>query len=368
MKIPFLSFDHINSSIKSELTTAFNEFVNSGWYILGERLKTFESEYALYSGTKFCAGVGNGLDAIIIALKACNIGRGDEVIVPSNTYIASWLAITHVGATPIPVEPRPDTFNINPDLIEEKITIATKAILPVHLYGQSCEMDKIMSIANAHNLLVIEDNAQSQGATFKGKMTGSFGHINATSFYPGKNLGAYGDAGAITSDNYNLIELSKVIRNYGSRVKYFNEIKGLNSRLDELQACLLSIKLKQLDEMNSLRIGVAQKYNEALQNTGDLILPYEVEGSKAVYHLYVVRTERRDELQKKLNDNGIGTLIHYPRPPHLQEAYVELNYKKGDFPITEKMAETCLSLPIYPGLNDDEIHFIANQIKEFYNA
>ena len=368
MKIPFLSFDHINAPIKVELSNAFNDFINSGWYILGDRLKTFESEYAQYNGTKYCAGVGNGLDAIIIALKACNIGPGDEVIVPSNTYIATWLAITNVGATPIPVEPRVETYNINPDLIEEKITSATKGILPVHLYGQSCEMDKIMAIANKHNLFVIEDNAQSQGATFNGKMTGSFGHINATSFYPGKNLGAYGDAGAITSDSEELIEMCKVIRNYGSRIKYFNEIKGFNSRLDELQACLLSIKLKHLNEMNSLRIEVAQKFNESLKNVGDLILPVEAAGSKAVYHLYVVRTKMRDKLQKHLSDKGIGTLIHYPKPPHLQEAYSELNYKIGDFPIAEEIAETCLSLPIYPGLNDEQINYISNQIKEFYNA
>ena len=368
MTIPFLSFTQMNNLVKSELIQSFDKFIDDGWYILGNKLKLFEQEYANFSGTNYCSGVGNGLDALILSLKALNIGAGDEVIVPSNTYIATWLAVSYVGAKPIPVEPRIETYNINPDCIEEKINLNTKAILPVHLYGQSCEMDLIMSIANKHNLFVVEDNAQAQGAKYLDKKTGSFGNINATSFYPGKNLGAYGDAGAITTDDEQLYKNVNTIRNYGSNQKYFNEIKGVNSRLDELQALFLSIKLKQLNEWNDERIKIANKYNSLLSNVGDIVLPQLAKNASSVYHLYVIRTKKRDELQEHLTKNEIGTLIHYPLPPHLQKAYVELNYKKGDFQLSEEIAETCLSLPIYPGLSDENIECIVNSIKKFYNA
>lgn len=364
--IPFLSFTKMNADVKAELLPSFEQFIDKGWYILGEQVKTFEQEYAEFSSTSYCAGVANGLDALIIALKALNIGEGDEVIVPSNTYIASWLAVSFTGAKPIPVEPRLSTYNINPELIEAAITSKTKAIMPVHLYGQCCEMDTIMRIAQKHNVYVVEDNAQAQGATYNGKTTGSFGHINATSFYPGKNLGAYGDAGAITTQDEQLLNRACVIRNYGSPKKYYNELKGMNSRLDELQAGFLSIKLKHLHNWNAERIKIANLYQEFLQNTGDLILPQVDDHATSVYHLFVIRTAKRDALQQYLTEKGIGTLIHYPLPPHLQQAYSELNYQAGDFPVAEEIADTCLSLPIYPGLQTNEIRYIADTIQSFY--
>jgi dTDP-4-amino-4,6-dideoxygalactose transaminase len=367
MKVPFLSFNKMHNAIKAEMQTAFEKVYDSHWYIMGNSLKTFEANYANYSKTKYCAGVANGLDAIIISLKALNIGAGDEVIVPSNTYIATLLAVSYVGATPILVEPNIKTYNINVDLIEKAITKKTKAIIPVHLYGQICEMDKIMVIAKKNNLFVIEDNAQAQGTFCGGKISGSFGDINATSFYPGKNLGAIGDAGAITTDNEELFKKTCVIRNYGSEKKYYNEVKGINSRLDELQAALLDVKLKYMDNWNKERNEIAIKYNEKLKNISGLILPVLANNCSSNYHLYVVRTKKRNELQEHLNKNEVGTLIHYPIPPHLQKAYAELNYKKGDFPLAEEIAETCLSLPIYPGLTNEELNFVCDSIKKFFN-
>lgn len=358
----------MNEEIKAELLPSFENFIDKGWYILGDQVKQFEHDYANYCTTKYAVGVANGLDALIIALKTLNIGVGDEVIVPSNTYIASWLAVSYVGATPVPVEPRFETYNINPDLIEAAITPKTKAIMPVHLYGQCCEMDVIMNIAQKHNLFVVEDNAQSQGATYNGKVTGSFGHINGTSFYPGKNLGAYGDAGAITTNDEQLYKRSNVIRNYGSQKKYYNEIKGINSRLDELQAGFLSIKLKHLTKWSEQRNHIAALYNQQLSGVGDVVTPVLANGATSVYHLYVIRTNKRDALQQYLNENGVGTLIHYPLPPHLQEAYQELGYKKGDFPLAETIADTCLSLPMFPGLTDEQVKHVCDTIKQFYHA
>lgn len=364
--IPFLSFKQMNADVKQDLLPSFEQFIDNGWYILGNQVKQFESDYASYCSTKFCVGVANGLDALIIALKALEIGPGDEVIVPSNTYIASWLAVSYVGATPVPVEPRLSTYNINPDLIEAVITSKTKAIMPVHLYGQCCEMDAIMAIAKKHHLFVVEDNAQSQGAVYNGKITGSFGHINGTSFYPGKNLGAYGDAGAITSDNEELTQKVFTIRNYGSNKKYYNEIKGINSRLDELQAGFLSIKLPHLNNWNHQRLAIANQYTQELAGIGDLITPIIADKATSVFHLYVIRTEKRDTLQQFLTEQGIGTLIHYPVPPHLQQAYQDLNYKKGNFPLAEKIADTCLSLPIYPGLTTSDVSLICDTITKFF--
>lgn len=368
MNIPFLSFKKMNADVKAETLTSFEQFFDKSWYILGDQVKQFEHDYAAFNNTQYCVGVANGLDALILALKTLNIGMGDEVIVPSNTYIASWLAVSYVGATPIPVEPRKETFNINPEFIEAKITSKTKAIMPVHLYGQCCEMDAIMRIAAKHNIFVVEDNAQSQGATFNGKLAGSFGDINGTSFYPGKNLGAYGDAGAITTNNQVLAQRTMVIRNYGSQKKYYNEELGINSRLDEVQAGFLSIKLKHLEQWNSARKTIAAKYITSLQGTNDLILPQLADGATSVYHLFVIRTSKRDGLQQHLQQNGIGTLIHYPVPPHLQKAYADLNGKKGDYPIAEEMADTCLSLPMFPGMTDDEVSYVCNQIKSFLHA
>lgn len=366
MQIPFLSFKKMHDQVKPDMMKAFEKVYDSHWYIMGNCLSTFEKNYAAYSKTQFCTGVANGLDAIIISLKTLGIGPGDEVIVPSNTYIATWLAVSYVGATPVPVEPNAQTYNINPDLIEKVITNKTKAIIPVHLYGQVCEMDKIMAIAKKHNLFVVEDNAQAQGTFCNGQISGSFGDINATSFYPGKNLGAIGDAGAITTNNEALYKKACVIRNYGSQKKYYNEVKGINSRLDELQAALLDVKLPQMDGWNKERNSIAEEFNSKLKDVGDLILPVLAKGCTSNYHLYVIRTKKRNELQEHLSKNGIGTLIHYPVPPHLQEAYNEMNFKKGDFPLAEEIAETCLSLPIYPGLTLQEIDVICSSIKAFF--
>lgn len=367
MQIPFLSFNKMHSQIKTEMQNAFEKVYDSHWYVMGNALKTFEANYANYSHTQYCAGVANGLDAIIISLKALGVGTGDEVIVPSNTYIATWLAVSYVGATPIPVEPRMETYNINVDLIEKAITEKTKAIIPVHLYGQICEMDKIMLIAKKYNLFVIEDNAQAQGTHCNGKISGSFGDINAVSFYPGKNLGAIGDAGAITTDNKKLFDAACVIRNYGSEKKYYNEVKGINSRLDELQAALLDVKLKYMDNWNKERNDIAKAYDAQLKGINGLILPILADKCESNYHLYVLRTKKRNELQEHLSKNNIGTLIHYPIPPHLQQAYKELNYKKGDFPLAEEIAETCLSLPIYPGLTNEQIKVVCDSIRSFFN-
>lgn len=363
-KIPFLNFQPMHQLIRSEMLKAFIEVYDSNWYIMGNALEKFEAEYAQYNHTKYSIGVSNGLDALILALQALGVTKGDEVIVPSNTYIATVIAVSEVGATPIFVEPRIETYNINPDLIEEKITKRTKAIMPVHLYGQACEMDKIMSIAQAFDLFVVEDNAQAHGSNYKGKLTGTFGQANGVSFYPGKNLGALGDAGAVTTDDEAIADKIKALRNYGSQKKYHNEYIGLNRRLDELQAALLSVKLKSLTNWTEERRAIAKKYNQLLKDT-DLILPQVAEHADHVYHLYVVRTDRRNELEKFLNDNGIGTLIHYPIPPHLQKAYTHLGYKKGDFPLAEEIANTAISIPLWIGMTDQDIHKVVNTIKRF---
>lgn len=368
MKIPFLSFEAQNSRIKSDVLKAVENVFDSQWYVLGESVKKFEEEYAAFNQTKHCVGVANGLDALHIALQTLGIKEGDEVIVPSNTYIATWLAASFVGAKPVPVEPNPATFNLAPEKIEAAITPRTKVIMPVHLYGQACEMDAIMAIAEKHNLYVVEDNAQAQGATYNGKICGSFGHVNGTSFYPGKNLGALGDAGAITTNDDALNTKARSFRNYGSQKKYYNEVIGQNSRLDELQAAVLSVKLPHLMDWTAERVKAAEMYNQHLREVGDLILPAVAEKATHVYHLYVIRTKQRDALQAYLQENGIGTLIHYPVPPHLQEAYRHFGYKKGDFPLAEELAETCLSLPMYPGITEAQIAEVSETIKRFFNA
>lgn len=362
MKIPFLSFESANKKIKNEILSTFEEFFDSSWYVLGEKTKQFEQEYANFNQVKHCVGISNGLDALHIALKSLDIGEGDEVIVPSNTYIASALAVSYVGATPVFVEPDIQTYNIDPTKIEAAITSKTKAIMPVHLYGQACEMEAIMTIAKKHHLFVVEDNAQSQGATYNGKLTGSFGDINGTSFYPGKNLGALGDAGAITTNTAELAKKAMVLRNYGSEKKYYNEVIGYNKRLDECQAAFLSIKLKYLNEWTKQRQEIATWYNEALSEIEGLILPKLADNASHVYHLYVVRTKHRDKLQKHLTDNAVGTLIHYPIPPHLQKAYSYLGFKKGDFPIAEEIADTCLSLPMWPGMTRQIVDDITQKL------
>jgi dTDP-4-amino-4,6-dideoxygalactose transaminase len=320
-KIPFLSFSETNNQIRKQVLDELESCFNSNWYILGDRVKKFEKSYAIFSGSRYCLGVANGLDALRIALQVCDVSRGDEVIIPSNTFIATALAVSQLGGVPILVEPRRETYNLDPNCLEQAITKKTKAIIPVHLYGQPCEMDRILEIARAHRLKVIEDNAQAQGGTFRGQVTGSFGDINATSFYPGKNLGALGDAGAITTQSIEFAQQAALIRNYGSVEKYKHEVQGFNSRLDEIQAGVLSIKLERLEAWNEQRRKLADAYQSALAGTGDLVLPYIANDVVPVFHLYVVRTQRRDELKTHLEKSGIGTMIHYPIPIHLQPAY-----------------------------------------------
>lgn len=365
MKIPFLNFSDSHTKIKSELESVFSNVLSSSLFVLGKELEAFEKEYADYNKVSSCIGVSNGLDALHLALRALGIGEGDEVIVPSNTYIATILAVSYVGARPVLVEPRLGTYNLNPDAIEAAITNKTKALMPVHLYGQACEMSAIQQIANKYNLYIIEDNAQAQGATYIGKMTGSWGNVNGTSFYPGKNLGALGDAGAITTNDIEISRKIKMLRNYGSEKKYFNEVIGYNMRLDEIQAAFLRVKLRKLLEWTNERKQIASWYNTELNGLGDLVLPEIAVGATHVYHLYVIRTKRRDALQQYLSDHGVGTLIHYPIPPHLQGAYVSLGYKKGDFPIAEEIANSCLSLPIWPGITESEISYVIDHIKSF---
>lgn len=366
MNIPFLSFEYINRQVKAETMEVFERFFDKAWYILGDEVKNFEAAYAQYNQTAFAVGVSNGLDALHISLKALGVGEGDEVIVPSNTYIATLLAVSYVGATPVLVEPDAETYNIDPANIEKAITSKTRAILPVHLYGQACDMESIMKIAEKHKLSVVEDNAQAHGATFNGRMTGNWGHINATSFYPGKNLGAFGDAGGITTNDARLADKAKVLRNYGSHKKYYNETIGFNMRLDECQAAFLTLKLKYINEWTYQRQQVAAWYNEALAGVGDLILPKVANGATHVYHLYVIRTAERNKLQEHLTANNIGTLIHYPVPPHLQDAYRHLQYKKGDFPLAEEIAETCLSLPVWPGMEQKHVESVCGSIVKFF--
>lgn len=351
MNVPFLDLGAAYSELKAEIEAAVLASLRSGWYIGGQEVEAFEHEFAAYTETRHCVGVANGLDALHLALRAMDIGAGDEVIVPTNTYIATWLAVSQCGAIPVPVEPLESTCNIDPDLIEAAITPRTRAIIPVHLYGQSADLDPILAIARKHGLRVLEDAAQAHGARYKGKRIGGHGDVVAWSFYPGKNLGALGDAGAVTTNDPDIADRIRVLRNYGSRVKYVNEVQGYNSRLDPVQAAALRVKLKVLDVWNARRVKIAAHYTAALAGSG-LVLPAVPSWAEPVWHLYVVQSPRRDALQKALGEAGISTLIHYPIPPHLQKAYVEAGYVKGRFPIAERLANQVLSLPIGPQLDD----------------
>lgn len=368
MTIPFFSLAHSNAIMKKDIMHAFEKVYDSNWFVLGKAVEEFEKDYAAFNHIKYCIGVSNGLDALSLALRALNIGPGDEVIVPSNTYIATALAVSETGATPVFAEPDEITYNLNVHNVEAAITGKTKAIIPVHLYGQCCDMDSLMKLAKKYNLYVVEDNAQSHGATFNGKPGGSFGDINATSFYPGKNLGALGDAGAITTNDEELAGKIKMLRNYGSREKYYNECIGYNKRLDEIQAAFLSVKLKYLQQFTEERKRIAEIYLKQLAGIEEIILPKTLKGATHVYHVFLIRTQRRNELQVYLKEKGIDTLIHYPMPPHLQKAYAHLGYQKGNFPIAEMLADTSLSLPIYPGLSEKEIEFISMSIKTFFQS
>jgi dTDP-4-amino-4,6-dideoxygalactose transaminase len=337
--------------------------MESGWYILGQEVEAFEAEFAAYCGVKHCLGVGNGLDALYLILRAYDIGPGDEVIIPANTFIATWLAVSHTGAIPVPVEPDPLTFNMEPKFIEPKITSRTKAIMPVHLYGQPADMDPILEIARRHNLRVIEDAAQAQGGRYKDRVVGSLGDAAGFSFYPVKNLGAFGDSGAVVTNDDDLAEKVNLLRNYGSRVKYQNEIAGLNSRLDPLQAAFLRVKLKYLDEWNERRQVVAERYRHGLADLLYLTLPTVPSWASPVWHLFVIRCHRRDELQRCLTNAGIGTMIHYPIPPHLSKAYAHLGWQLGDMPITERLSNEVLSLPLGPHLDQSTVDWIISTFK-----
>lgn len=351
MNVPFLDLKAAYLELQPAIDAAIKRVLDSGWYVLGEEVDAFEQDYAAYCESKHCVGVANGLDALHLALLALGVEAGDEVIVPSNTYIATWLAVSQCGATPIPVEPDSATYNIDPALIEAAITARTKIILPVHLYGQPADMDPILAIAHKHGLKVLEDGAQAHGARYKGKRIGSHGDVVAWSFYPGKNLGAFGDGGAITTDDAEVAERIRVLRNYGSRVKYVNDVRGFNSRLDPIQAAALRVKLKVLDTWNARRAEIASRYQIKLANIG-LTLPFVPDWAEPAWHLYVVQHSQRDTLQKQLSEAGIGSLIHYPIPPHLQQAYVTAGFVKGQFPLAEQIANQCLSLPMGPHLNE----------------
>lgn len=364
MKIPFVSFKPMEKELDADLRAAFSRVLENSWYIAGKEDEKFEEAFAKYTNTKYCIGVGNGLDALMLILKALNIGIGDEVIVPSNTYIATALAVTYVGATPVFVEPDINTYNINPALIEEKITDKTKAIMPVHLYGQPCDMDPIMSVAKKHNLYVIEDCAQAHGATYKGKVIGSFGDAAGFSFYPGKNLGALGDAGAVVTNNEEIATKVRSLGNYGSDYKYHHVYKGVNSRLDELQAAFLSAKLPHMDKITKERQAIADKFTKGINNKY-VTLPYVLEETQPVWHIYALRTKYRDELAEYLDSKGIGTNKHYPIAMHLQPCYEDLKIAKGELPIAEEISETQISLPLYYGMSDEEINYVIDCINSF---
>lgn len=363
-QVPFLDLRATYFELQDEIDAAVKQVMSSGAFILGKEVDLFEQEFASFLGVKHCIGVGNGLDALHLALRALEIGPGDEVLVPSNTYIATWLAVSYAGATPVPIEPDARTYNMSPELMEAAITPRTKAIMPVHLYGQAADMDPILEIARRHKLYVVEDAAQAQGARYKGVRVGGLGDVAGWSFYPGKNLGAFGDGGAITTNSDEIADRVRVLRNYGSRVKYYNESLGFNTRLDSMQAAVLRIKLRKLDEWNGRRSAVAARYLDALKDTG-LVLPHVPSWADPVFHLFVVRTERRDEFMDFLKARGIGTLIHYPVPPHLQQAYAQLGWKEGSLPLTEQIHREVVSLPMGPHIGAHEVEAVIQAILEF---
>jgi dTDP-4-amino-4,6-dideoxygalactose transaminase len=363
MQVPFLDLVQLHQSIRKPLDGAYHRVMDSGWLIMGPELEAFEHEFAIYSEVKHCIGVGNGLEALHLLLRAYGIGPGDEVIVPSNTFIATWLAVSQCGATPVPVEPDAKTHNIDPLIIAAAITHRTRAIIPVHLYGQPADMDPINELAIKHNLIVIEDAAQAQGARYKNRRVGSLGHAAATSFYPGKNLGAIGDGGAVLTNDDVIAGKVRQLRNYGSTIKYQHDVAGYNSRLDELQAAFLRVKLAVLDEWNVHRRKIAARYSSLLTNVG-VELPFIPAYAEPVWHLYVIRSELRDALKSHLEQMGISTVIHYPAPPHQQACYRDFNF--GHFPIADRLANEVLSLPMSPEIRDDQLKHVVNTLRGFY--
>lgn len=363
MTIPFLDLGAAYRELKTEIDAAIHRVLNSGWYILGPEVDAFEAEWAAFCDADHAVGVANGLDALILALRALDVGPGDEVIVPSNTYIATWLAVTTVGALPVPVEPDPATHNIDPELIAAAITPATRAILPVHLYGQPADLDPILALARSRGISVVEDAAQAHGARYKGRRIGGHGDVVCWSFYPGKNLGALGDGGAVTTNRTDLADRIRVLRNYGSRVKYVNEVQGVNSRLDPIQAAVLRAKLPHLDAWTDRRRAIAAAYSDGLRDSG-LILPHVPDWADPVWHLYVVRSSDRDGLQKWLAEAGVGTLIHYPIPPHMQAAYADLGLAPDAMPLARDLAREVLSLPMGPQLQTDQVAHVMKHLRQ----
>ena len=365
MKIPFATFKPMHDEIRKELDFAYAKVMDSNYFIQGEECHKFEQEFAKYCNTKYCVGVATGLDAIYLILRAMEIGQGDEVIVPSNTYIATALAVSYTGAIPVFVEPEIENYNINTNKIEEKITNRTKAIIAVHLQGRAADMDEVNKIAKKYKLYVIEDAAQAHGAKYKGKRVGALSDAASFSFYPGKNLGALGDGGCVTTNNSVLADKIRALGNYGSDYKYHHIYQGTNSRLDEMQAAFLRVKLPQLEKWNHFRRKVADRYLKEINNP---LITLPVSTSKEyehIYHVFVIRSPRRDDLEKYLNENGIGTVKHYPIPMHLQKAYASLNIKKGQLPIAEEISETVLSIPMYYGMTDVEIDYVIDMINKF---
>jgi len=361
MKVPFLNLAAVHKEIEDELLEASARVIKSGWYIMGEELEAFEAEFADYCGIKHCVGVSNGLDALRLILQAYEIGSGDEVIVPAHTFIATWLAVSQTGATPVPVEPRFDTCNIDPDLIEAAITSKTRAIIPVHLYGQPAQMDEINTLANQHGLLVIEDAAQTHGAMYKGRKAGSLGDAAAFSFYPAKNLGALGDGGAVTTDDAGVALKLRRLRNYGSSHKYEHDVPGLNARLDEMQAAFLRVKLQHLETWNQMRRNIAQIYLDVLGEAANLKIPALVEDVEHVWHLFTIRHQERDSLGLCLAELGISTLVHYPIPPHRSGVYRE-RFKGGASSRTDEISSTTLSLPLWPQMEPGQVNYVAEAI------
>lgn len=362
--IPFLNLHEINARHREELHKALDHVIDSGWFILGKQCQQFEEEFARYCGTNYAIGVANGLEALFLSLLAHGIKAGDEVIVPSNTYIATWLAVTHIGATVVPIEPDILTYNIDPRLIERAITPRTKAIIPVHLYGNVASMDAICEISKKHKLFILEDGSQAHGAELNSKKVGQLGDAAAFSLYPGKNLGALGDGGIITTNDEALARELTTLRNYGSNKKYHNEIIGYNSRLDELQAAFLMVKLRCLDQDNQRRVEIAEAYNQAFKEINSLILPQITNNSKPVWHLYTIRCQNRTEVTGRLNAKGIATMIHYPIPPHAQKAYEHLNFTNHAFPIANEIHRTVFSLPISPVMSDKDVQQVINAVKQ----
>lgn len=367
MSVTFLSLKATYDELASEIDEAVRRVLSSGWYLLGAEIEAFEAEFAQYTGARHCVGLANGLDALHLSLRAMDIGPGDEVIVPSNTYIATWLGVSQCGATPVPVEPCADTYNLDPKRLEAALTPRTRAVLPVHLYGQPADMGSILAFARAHDLRVLADAAQAHGSRYRDEAIGGLGDVSSWSFYPGKNLGAYGDAGAITTNDAALAERVRRLRNYGSHVKYVHDEQGWNSRLDEIQAAVLRVKLRHLDVWNARRKDIAQAYLAALKDC-DLTLPEVLPHATPAWHLFVVSHPRRDAFQRALQARGVHTLIHYPVPPHLQKAYETLGLGAGSFPMAESMARSVLSLPIGPHLDADDQAIVIEAVQSLSRA